>query len=302
MKSALCDKKSLQDKKTRRAPFRVLITGGGCVEKIDNVRAITNFSSGKTALLIARVLKALNPAAAVTYLMSERVVQPKLVGKPKTAGKAEAFGKTKTAGKAGHVCKTKTAGAAARDSVHNFKSCSDLQKLLRAELSANKYDLLFHAAAVSDYSVQSLVVDGKEFKPGKIAKISGADEVVVRLKKNPKLLAQIPALAKKKNKRAVVVGFKLTSNASLPEREAAVQKLFAAKNPPDFVISNDLSEITPKSHPCVLWRAGDKTQSACKAKKGGAAASGAANNAGAPVAIARGQIQTIVRKIYAFNS
>ncbi|MBQ7618830.1 MAG: hypothetical protein IJS51_01725 [Treponema sp.] len=281
MKSALCDKNSLQDKKTRRAPFRVLITGGGCVEKIDNVRAITNFSSGKTALLIARVLKALNPAAAVTYLMSERAVQPKVAGafgKPKTAGKAEASGKAKNVGRASAVC----------DSVKNFSSCSDLQKLLRAELSANKYDLLFHAAAVSDYSVQSLSVDGKEFKPGKIAKISGADEVLVRLKKNPKLLEQIPALAKKKNKRAVVVGFKLTSNASLPEREAAVQKLFAVKNPPDFVISNDLSEITPKSHPCVLWR------------KGGA--SGAGKKAGVPMAIARGQSQTLVRLIYAFNS
>ena len=261
MKSALCDKKSLQDKKTRRAPFRVLITGGGCVEKIDNVRAITNTSSGKTALLIARVIKALNPAAAVTYLMAERAVQPKIVGKSKTAG-----------GKAETACKTKTAGAAARDSVKNFSSCADLQKLLRAELSANKYDLLFHAAAVSDYSVQSLVVDGKEFKPGRVAKITGAKNVSVNLKLNPKLLAEIPALAKKKNKGAVVVGFKLTSNASEAEREAAVQKLFAEKNPPDFVISNDLSEITPKSHPCVLWRAGDKTKSACKDKKGGAAA------------------------------
>ena len=270
MKSALCDKNSLQDKKTRRAPFRVLITGGGCVEKIDDVRAITNTSSGKTALLIARVIKALNPAAAITYLMAERAVQPKIAetsGKAKTAGgKAETTGKTKTAGAASNDC----------DSVCNFSSCADLQKLLRAELSANKYDLLFHAAAVSDYSVQSLVVDGKEFKPGRVAKITGAKNVLVNLKLNPKLLAEIPALAKKKNKSAVVVGFKLTSNASDAEREAAVQKLFAEKNPPDFVISNDLSEITPKSHPCVLWRAG--------------------------VAIARGQIQTIVRKIYAFNS
>ena len=260
--------------------FRVLITGGGCVEKIDDVRAITNTSSGKTALLIARVIKALNPAAAITYLMAERAVQPKIVGKAETAGgKAETFGKAKTAG----------AASINRDSVKNFSSCADLQKLLRAELSANKYDLLFHAAAVSDYSVQSLVVDGKEFKLGRVAKISGAKNVSVNLKLNPKLLAEIPALAKKKNKGAVVVGFKLTSNASEAERAAAVQKLFAEKNPPDFVISNDLSEITPKSHPCVLWRAG------CKAKKGGAAASGA-------VIVARGQIQTIVRKIYAFNS
>ena len=162
--------------------LRVLSTGGGCVEKIDDVRAITNTSSGKTALLIARVIKALNPAAAVTYLMAERAVQPKI---------AETSGKTKTA------------RAAARDSVKNFNSCADLQKLLRAELSANKYDLLFHAAAVSDYSVQSLVVDGKEFKPGRVAKITGAKNVSVNLKLNPKLLAEIPALAKKKNKSAL---------------------------------------------------------------------------------------------------
>ena len=259
--------------------FRVLITGGGCVEKIDDVRAITNTSSGKTALLIGRVIKALNPAAAITYLMAERAVQPKIVGNTETAGgKAGRVCKTKTAAQAETACKTKTAGAASTDcdSVYNFSSCADLKKLLRAELSANKYDLIFHAAAVSDYSVQSLVVDGKEFKPERVAKISGAKNVRVNLKLNPKLLAEIPALAKKKNKGAVVVGFKLTSNASESEREAAVQKLFAEKNPPDFVISNDLSEITPKSHPCVLWRAG--------------------------VAIARGQIQTIVRKIYAFNS
>ena len=214
MKSALCDKNSLQDKKTRRAPFRVLITGGGCVEKIDDVRAITNKKKKKTALLIARVIKALNPAAAITYLMAERAVQPKIVGKSKTAGgKAETTGKTKTAG----------AASTNRDSVKNFSSCADLQKLLRAELSANKYDLLFHAAAVSDYSVQSLVVDGKEFKPGRVAKITGAKNVRVNLKLNPKLLAEIPALAKKKNKSAVVVGFKLTSNASDAEREAAVR-------------------------------------------------------------------------------
>ena len=45
--------KTLQAQKSR-APFRILITGGGCVEPIDDVRAITNSSTGKTALQIAR--------------------------------------------------------------------------------------------------------------------------------------------------------------------------------------------------------------------------------------------------------
>lgn len=220
--------------------MKVLITGGGCSEKIDNVRSITNFSSGKTAGLIARTIKALNPAAAISLLLAERAVQ------------AKGF-------------ETK-----------NFRSCDDLKKLLQSELKENSYDLIFQAAAVSDYSVQSLTVDGKEFLPGRISKISGADDVTIKLKKNPKLLEAIPRWAKENNKGAVVVGFKLTSNASQEERAAAVKKLFAVKNPPDYVISNDLSEITPKSHPCVLWQK-DKI-------------------------IMSGQIKAVVRKINALNS
>ena len=228
--------------------MNVLITGGGCSEKIDNVRSITNFSSGKTALLIAKTIQDLDPAAAVDFLLAESAVQPK--------------------------------APADNVTVQKFSSCEDLQKLLKEQLTSNSYDLIFHAAAVSDYTVQSVVADGKEFTPGKISKFSGAEKLLVKLKKNPKLLESIPPLAKKKNAAARVVGFKLTSDASQEERAAAVQKLFAVKNPPDFVISNDLSEITPKSHPCVLWR----------------------NYGGLGTIVARGQVQEIVRKIYALGS
>ena len=227
--------------------MRVLITGGGCVESIDDVRAITNSSTGKTALQIARVILAKNPAAAITLLQSERAVQP--------------------------------AGALAKKIVvKNFRSCADLKKLLQYQLCDKPYDLIFHAAAVSDYTVKSVVVDGKEFAAGKVHKISGAADVRINLKLNPKLLQELSRMAKKKNAAARVVGFKLTSGASGKEREAAVQKLFSAKNPPDFVLFNDLSEITAKSHPCVLWKRGAGSVPA--------------------TAIARGQIKSLVRKIY----
>lgn len=228
--------------------MNVLITGGGCSEKIDNVRSITNFSSGKTALSIAKTIQDMDPAAAIDFLLAESAVQPK--------------------------------SPADNATVKNFRSCADLEALLRESLAAKPYDLIFHAAAVSDYTVQSVVADGKEFEPGKVSKFSGADSLLVKLKKNPKLLESIPAWAKKKSAAAKLVGFKLTSDASQEERSAAVQKLFAVKNPPDFVISNDLSEITPKSHPCVLWR----------------------NFGGLGTIVARGQVQDIVRKVYAFDS
>ena len=243
--------------------MKVLITGGGCSEKIDDVRSITNFSSGRTALQIAKTIHAMNPAAAVTLLLAQSAVQP-----------------------SGALLK--------KIAVKIFRSCDDLKKLLRETLEKDSYDLIFHAAAVSDYTVQSVVVDGKEFAAGKIHKISGANEVLVKLKKNPKLLEAIPRMAKKNNAAARVVGFKLTSNASQEERAAAVQKLFSVKNPPDFVISNDLSEITAKSHPCVLWQRVDKNGEACKTKNGGPSS--------VPTAVARGQVNSIVRKVYAFNS
>ena len=243
--------------------MNVLITGGGCSEKIDDVRLITNFSSGKTALLIARTVHALNPAAAIDLLLSERAVQPKI----------SSFRKARFNGQNARAFLPWL-------SVKNFSSCDDLKKLLRTALLEKSYDFVFHAAAVSDYTVQSVVVDGKEFLAGKIHKISGAREVLLRLKKNPKLLEAIPRMAKKANAAARVVGFKLTSFASQEERAAAVQKLFDAKNPPDFVISNDLSEITAKSHPCVLWH----------------------NESGRAKIAAKGQVKKIVRKVYGFDS
>ena len=245
--------------------MNVLITGGGCSEKIDNVRSITNFSSGKTALSIAKTIQDLDPAAAVDFLLAESAVQPKAAAKNGGENKNGA---------------AQEGADAPKITVQNFRSCADLEALLRESLAAKSYDLIFHAAAVSDYSVQSVVADGKEFAPGKVSKFSGADSLLVKLKKNPKLLESIPAWAKKKSAAAKIVGFKLTSDASQEERAAAVQKLFAVKNPPDFVISNDLSEITPKSHPCVLWR----------------------NFGGLGTIVARGQVQDIVRKIYAPDS
>ena len=56
----------------------------------------------------------------------------------------------------------------------------------------------------------------------------------------------------------VLFGFKLTDNASLNERLEAVKKIFEGSNEnkdfcPDYVISNDKSELEGKSHPCKIY-------------------------------------------------
>ncbi len=98
------------------ATIKVLITSGGTTEPIDDVRVITNNSTGKTGAQIAAALT--ESGISVTYLHAEDAV------KPEFSNKAVAF-----------------------------KSFTDLSEKLENELKSTDYDWVLHMAAVSDYSV-----------------------------------------------------------------------------------------------------------------------------------------------------
>lgn len=102
---------SVQTKK-----IKVLITSGGTMEPIDDIRCITNRSTGKTASIIANSLS--ESGFDVTYLHSRDAI------------------------KAHSSCKH-----------FAFETFNDLDTLLKAKLSETDYDYVIHAAAVSDYSV-----------------------------------------------------------------------------------------------------------------------------------------------------
>ena len=55
--------------------MNVLITGGGCEEPIDNVRSISNFSTGKTSTTLASYFVEKN--CKVTCIMSYKAIRPK---------------------------------------------------------------------------------------------------------------------------------------------------------------------------------------------------------------------------------
>lgn len=197
--------------------MNVLITGGGCEEAIDNVRSISNFSTGKTSTTLASYFVEKN--CNVTCIMSYKAIHPK------------------------------------NCNVILFKSFSDLEKILKDELLTKEYDLVIHAAAVSDFSIDYLLINGKKVFPNSINKISSGNSVSIVLKENPKLISSI----KKYNSKCKLVGFKLTDHASKEERLEKVKKVFTGdelcKNEftPDLVVSNDKSEINSEVHPCKIF-------------------------------------------------
>src|SRR5687767_85035 len=97
---------------------RILITAGPTWVKIDAVRHIGNFSSGRTGLLIARA--AVRRGAAVTLLMGP-----------------------------GRACPSREDRAAMR--VVDVVSFDDMLRSVREHVGSRKYDAMIHTAAVSDF-------------------------------------------------------------------------------------------------------------------------------------------------------
>lgn len=171
--------------------IKVLVTSGGTSEPIDDIRSITNKSSGKTAALIADSLA--ETGMSVTYLHSKTAV--------------------------------KSNNAAIDLSFETFK---DLQTSLQSELKNNFYDYVVHAAAVSDYSVDT--------QAGKIN--SDLPELQLTLKRNPKLINEV----KKLSPKTKLIGFKLTSTQDENLIAKKVNGLFESANC-DLVIQNDWQNI-----------------------------------------------------------
>jgi phosphopantothenoylcysteine synthetase/decarboxylase len=181
-----------------------LVVAGGTEEPIDDVRAITNHSSGRFGAAIANEL--VNAGFQVTILASRRLRAHPSWMNPKV-------------------------------SVLPFSSFQSLSELLEQTLAKTSPDLLFMAAAVADYS--PIPVDGKMS--------SDQDELVIRMKRNPKLLA---SLREKCGPGSLIIGFKLLSNVST-ETLIQVASEQASAYQLDLTVANDASEFTADYHP--IW-------------------------------------------------
>ena len=198
-------------KTTPQQPKRILITAGGTREAIDSVRFIGNQSTGRTAAALCDALQ--RQGHDVHWLGAESAIRP---------------------------------GNGAQQST--FSSFDDLAEGLKTRLSGNSYDLVIHAAAVSDFSVDRMErTDGSPLERG--GKLSSGEGMNLVLKPNPKLLDQLSAWSK--NPALRIIGFKLTDGASQTQRTAAVARLFNGGGV-HAVVHNDLQEMDNGQHPYRL--------------------------------------------------
>ena len=182
--------------------FKVLITGGGTIERIDNMRYITNKSSGNTAVKIAEYfyLNGVN----TTLLLSETAVIPEFDIK-----------------------------------IRKFNSFKSLKELLEKELNAGSYNLVIHLSAVSDYSPVSIEVNEKRMALPLIEKLnSSSEEISIKYTKNIKLVNYIKEWSNNKNVK--LVAFKLLDKENTERKNAEIKKLFDNSDC-DYIVYNSLT-------------------------------------------------------------
>lgn len=191
---------------------RILITAGGTREPIDTVRYIGNLSSGRTAARLADELTA--AGHRVTWLGADDAIEPTMPC-PMT----------------------------------RFSSYADLAAAMQTLLGDTGFDLVIHAAAVSDFSVAAVLSAEGIALENPAGKLTSGGELLLRLKPNPKLLGSIRGWSK--NPAVKVIGFKLTDTPDLQQRQAAVKKQFDDAGV-DAVVHNDLADISGVTHPFCL--------------------------------------------------
>lgn len=205
---------------------KFIITAGGTSERIDNVRKITNSSSGKLGKLIADCLLKERNDILIYYVCSKNSLRP------------------------------------SDDRVHvlEVEGTLDLKNTLEDLLLSNEINYFIHSMAVSDYmtdfvtnlsnikesitkssNIDEAFENIEAIKGNKIS--SYEDNLVVVLKPTPKIISIIKNLSPS----TYLVGFKLLDGVSKLELINTAKKL-RDKNRCDLIVANDLSSIRNGEH------------------------------------------------------
>lgn len=205
---------------------KIVITAGGTSEKIDNVRKITNSSSGKLGLTIANHLLKENDDLIIYYVCSKNSLRP----------------------------------LDKRIKVIEIDGTINLKKEIENLLLNEKIDYFIHSMAVSDYMTDYVTTierikasikntSNLEEAFSNIEIINGnkissyEDNLVIVLKQTPKIISIIKDLSP----QTYLVGFKLLDGVSKEELISVAKKL-RDKNKCDLVVANDLATIRNGEH------------------------------------------------------
>ncbi|MDR3294246.1 MAG: phosphopantothenate--cysteine ligase [Clostridiales Family XIII bacterium] len=241
----------------------ILITAGGTSERIDNVRSVTNMSTGKLGRCIAEDFARRGQTRKIWYLCGKQAALP-------------------------HTDKAE---------ILPVESTADLADAVTRLCARETIDVVVHAMAVSDYAVRavssagviaeeierrvlqeggpdtgqdagrrirSAAAEAMRAAPGyaRDGKIpSNVDDLVIFMQRTPKILPLFRALLPD----AVLVGFKLLDGAAEGELIDVAFRLLQ-QNGCDFVLANDLKEISGDRHAGYLLRR-DKSHTAFTSKE-----------------------------------
>ena len=227
----------------------IVITAGGTSEKIDDVRTITNMSTGKLGATICNTLlsQISEQIEIIYYICSDTTIRPEQNPKVK---------------------------------VILVKGTYDLKNNVEKLLKSVKVNFFIHSMAVSDYTTDYVstssrladeIVDNVwEFKDtltkealinlvssivespkGKIStdkKMSSSENgMFIKLKQTPKVISII----KDVQSELKLIGFKLLSDVTEEELIKVASNLML-KNKCDYVVANDLAKIRKGKHDAII--------------------------------------------------
>lgn len=217
--------------------FNVLVTGGGTIAPIDDVRQITNASTGRFSAAISEAC--LDRGATVWHLAPPTALRPferHAQFDLRAADPRAEFERLETLRR-----RWLDVGDRFVDVPLRPGTVAQYATKLFETLQSSAIDIIFLAMAVSDYEPDPI--------PGKIS--SEAPELVIRCRPTPKVIRSVRDWAPD----AYLVGFKLLSGAPESEliREAEAACL---KNRANLTIANDLQTVRAGRHTIHLVRPG----------------------------------------------
>ena len=215
--------------------YRIIITAGGTSEKIDNVRKITNSSSGKLGCTITNKLieKIEDKIDKIYYICAKNSYQP-------NHEKIE---------------------------IIEIFDTNDLKEKVEDLLRNKNINYFIHSMAVSDYTVDYItnakrlsdnITNNKDKDVYELIKnntdnITGnkissyEDDLIIKLKRTTKIISLIKDLSP----NTYLVGFKLLDGVEEKELINVANNL-KNKNNCDLVVANDLSKIREGKHQAFI--------------------------------------------------
>ena len=219
--------------------MNVLVTGGGTVAPIDDVRSITNTSSGRFSAAITEAC--LRRGASVWHVHAPRAVLPY----SRASGLDLDTDEDAAAAELARLQHLWREYRSVRDRLHLIPlvdgTVGDYSSTLERTTESTLFDVAFLAMAVSDYEPEPVA--------GKID--SGRESFVIRCRRTPKVIRSVRDWAP----GCFLVGFKLLSGVSTEEliRRAGDAAL---ETRADLTVANDQRTLREGRHAIHLVRTG----------------------------------------------